>query len=166
VTSPGWTQVALLKGPKGDPGGSGPAGRGVQAATINPAGQLVVAYTDGTSQNLGIVVGPPGQDGRSVTIAGQVADASALPTLGSSDGGTGILTENDGHLWVWSGAPPWVDVGPVRGPKGDPGDPGPQGARGTVWFNGDGVPGSVPGSQFGDYYLDRLSGIAYQLTGS
>ena len=36
--------------------------------------------------------------------------------------------------------------------------------RGATWWSGDGVPTLVVGSKAGDYYLDRNSGIVYQLT--
>lgn len=165
MTSPAatWQQIALLKGPKGDAGGPGPAGRGIQSALINENGRLVIAFTDGTTLDLGDVVGPAGEPGKSVAIAGSVPSAIDLPALGAGDAGTGYLTLNDGHLHVWDGDS-YLDVGPVRGPKGDKGDPGATGPRGTVWFNGDGPPpAGVPGSQFGDYWLDRTTGVAWQL---
>lgn len=38
--------------------GGGVAGRGIQNIEINEEGQMVITYTDGSSQNLGSVVGP------------------------------------------------------------------------------------------------------------
>lgn len=35
--------------------------------------------------------------------------------------------------------------------------------RGATWWEGSGVPGFVPGSSPGDYYLDVETGIVYQL---
>lgn len=38
-------------------------------------------------------------------------------------------------------------------------------ARGTQWWQGDGPPGSIPGSMVGDAYLDNLTGDVYWLKG-
>ncbi len=120
------------KGDTGSTGLTGPAGRGVSSASINGAKELVVTYSDGATANLGVVVGTNGtngtngQDGRSVTIAGQVASASALPTgLGAADAGKGYVAQDTGNLHVWSGTA-FTDVGPVRGPVG------PAGPEGTI----------------------------------
>lgn len=71
--------------------------------------------------------GPPGADGTSVQIAGRVPNAAALPTnLGPSDAGKGWITEDDGHLHVWSGTA-FTDVGRIQGPPGEDGTPGTPG---------------------------------------
>lgn len=76
-------------------------------------------------------VGPPGEDGTSVQISGRVANQAALPTnLGPSDAGKGWITENDGHLHVWSGTG-WTDVGLIRGPQGEDGADGADGVSVT-----------------------------------
>ena len=36
-------------------------------------------------------------------------------------------------------------------------------AAATKWFNGTGAPGTIPGSQPGDYYLDTASGDVWTL---
>lgn len=165
MTSPSaaWQQIALLRGPKGDPGGTGPAGRGVASATINEDGRLVIVFSDGVILDLGPVIGEQGAPGQSVVIDGSVPTAADLTPLSPADAGTGFISLDDGHLHVWLGDA-YVDVGPVRGPKGDRGDKGDTGQRGSLWFNGHGPPQSpITGSQFGDYYLDVDSGVAYQL---
>lgn len=45
------------KGDKGDKGEQGEAGRGIASMEINDNGELIVTYTDGTSENLGVVGG-------------------------------------------------------------------------------------------------------------
>lgn len=50
-------------GVDGSDGEDGADGRGVTGATITDAGELVVSYSDGTSQNLGRVVGAQGPAG-------------------------------------------------------------------------------------------------------
>ena len=61
------------QGPKGDKGNTGAAGkagadgangRGIAEAALNEDGELVLTFTDGTTQNLGRVVGADGTDGR------------------------------------------------------------------------------------------------------
>lgn len=65
--------------------------------------------------------GPKGDDGTSVTITGRVPTAAQLPTgLGPDDAGKGWITEDDGHLHVWSGTG-FTDVGQVRGHDGSDG---------------------------------------------
>ena len=63
---------ASVKGDKGSPGRNGAAGAdgkngkdgvGISKAEINADGELVLSYTDGTTVNLGKVVGADGKDG-------------------------------------------------------------------------------------------------------
>ncbi|HEY1294677.1 MAG TPA: hypothetical protein VGJ60_16490 [Chloroflexota bacterium] len=50
----------------------------------------------------------------------------------------------------------------VPGPPGaDSTVPGPPGPRGSVWFQGSGPPGSIPGVLPQDLYLDTLNGDVY-----
>lgn len=61
------------KGEKGDTGATGASGtngkdgRGIASATINSNGELVLTYTDNTTENLGVVVGEDGT-GASIDI--------------------------------------------------------------------------------------------------
>lgn len=77
--------------------------------------------------------GPQGEAGKSVTITGSVPTSTDLPLSGELN--QGILTSDDGHLWVWNGVT-WVDVGRISGPAGPqgqqgvPGGIGPQGPPG------------------------------------
>ncbi|NWO04224.1 MAG: collagen-like protein [Alteromonadaceae bacterium] len=105
------------QGPKGDPGPQGIQG---EPGERGPQG---IQGAKGDK-------GDKGDDGTSVTIAGNVATSTELPTgLGAGDAGTGYITNNDGNLHVWSGTE-WVDVGPIRGPQGEKGEQGPQGEQG------------------------------------
>lgn len=51
------------KGEKGDKGDTGKDGRGVRKAYVNQSGELKVEFTDDTSDNCGVVVGPEGAAG-------------------------------------------------------------------------------------------------------
>lgn len=71
---------------------------------------------------IGQIVGPPGDAGTSITILAPVANAAALPTAGNNPGDT-RLTEDNGHLHFWNGTA-WTDAGQIRGPQGDTGGDG------------------------------------------
>lgn len=109
----GWNQQFSLQGPKGDQGDPGIQG---------PKGD------DGPT-------GPAGADGKSISIAGQVATYADLPTglNSTTDAGKGYLVDADGLLYVWGGTSFPAEgagvefrgeQGPV-GAKGDTGDAGP-----------------------------------------
>ena len=184
-----WTQTGNLKGPKGDTGPIGPQGpQGVQGPVgpIGPKGEQGATGPAGPQ-------GPAGVDGKSVSIAGQVATYADLPkNLTAADSGKGWLVEADGDLYVWSGTAfpangsgtdfrgPAGPAGPqgtqgVAGPagptgargatgaQGPAGPQGPTGPRGSKWFQGAGAPGTITGAVAGDAYLDTVSGETYRL---
>lgn len=185
-----WQQTGNIKGPKGDTGPAGSRGpEGIQGppGPAGPRGEQGIAGPEGPQ-------GKPGVDGKSVSIAGQVATYNDLPKdLGPDDAGKGWLVEADGDLYVWSGTKfpangsgtdfrgpegprgpqgPQGVAGPPgntgsRGPAGSQGPTGPEGPRGqrgTKWFIGEGTPGTIQDSLPGDIYLDRVSGTTYQLS--
>ncbi|SDZ59045.1 hypothetical protein SAMN05216215_11202 [Saccharopolyspora shandongensis] len=89
-------------GPDGRPGTDGTSGRGIAGTSIDGT-DLVVAYTDGTRENLGRVVGT---DGRGITST-------------DTTGGRLIVTYDDGST---------EDAGPLpQGPQGEPGPACPAG---------------------------------------
>lgn len=85
----------------------GPAGKGISSVAVNSSGQLVVTYSDSTTDNLGKVVGDNGKSAYQIAVDG------------GYDG-----SESD---WIAS----------LKGEKGDSGDKGPQGDPGTDGKNGD-----------------------------
>ncbi len=100
-----------IPGAPGMQGPVGPDGRGITGTSITASGRLVVAYTDGTSADLGPVVGadgPEGPEGRGIT-------ASTL------EGGRLVVSFSDGSR---------QDVGQVVGTDGADGATGPEGERG------------------------------------
>lgn len=119
------------QGLQGTPGTVGATGAAGATGATGPQGPI--GTTGGVGpQGLTGATGPAGQDGTSVTIAGSVANAAALPTgLGAGDAGDGYITQDDGHLHVWSGTA-FGDVGTVRGPAGPTGPQGPQGSIGAT----------------------------------
>lgn len=58
----GETGAAGANGQNGKDGKDGKDGLGIASVVINEAGELVITYTDGTSANLGNVVGEKGED--------------------------------------------------------------------------------------------------------
>lgn len=62
------------------------------------------------------VKGDKGDDGTSVTIKGSVATSTALPSSGNTIG-DGYITDDNGHLWVWTGTA-WTDAGQIKGDSG------------------------------------------------
>lgn len=82
-------------------------------------------------------IGPVGPAGPSVPIKGTVATSANLPTSGNVIG-DGWIAADTGNLWSYSGTV-FLDLGPVRGPKGDTGAQGatgPQGATGADGLTG------------------------------
>jgi len=126
--------VAGPQGPRGSPGADGadstvPGPQG----PAGPAGPTGPAGADGAT-------GPAGADGAGVTIKGSVPNYTQLPSSGNT-AGDGWITQDDGHLHVWSGSN-WDDVGVLRGPigptgpQGAPGPTGPQGPQGPIGPDG------------------------------
>lgn len=92
---------------------AGPAGRGVTSASINGSNQLVMTYSDSTSQTLGVVVGPQGPQGPIGPTGAQGATGATGP---QGDTGPAGATGATG----------------AQGPQGPQGATGPAGADSTV----------------------------------
>ena len=143
----GATGAAGSVGPQGATGATGAAGAPGTPGANGATGATGPQGTAGAAGGVGATgaTGPAGNDGTSVTIMGSVANAAALPTgLGPSDAGDGYLTNDDGHLHVWSGSS-WTDVGAIRGPVGLTGATGPAGSAGPQGATGAGGPQGATG---------------------
>jgi len=77
-----------------------------------------------------VAVSRHGADGTSVTIVGSVPEAADLPDPYTGAIGDGYVTEDDGHLHIWTGTV-WDDVGEIRGPPGIAGADGEDGSAGV-----------------------------------
>lgn len=140
-TGPAGLQGATGAGATGATGPQGEAGStGTQGAT-GPQGEAGDTGATGAT-------GPAGADGTSVTIVGNVTDSTALPVLTPGDVGSGYLTDDDGHLHVWSGSS-WTDVGEIRGPEGAVGATGPAGLTGGIGATGATGPQGLSGTTGG-----------------
>ena len=74
-----------VNGTNGTNGKDGASGVGVESAAINEKGELVLTYTDGTEENLGVVKGADGEDGKN--------------GLNGKDGSKITIGEN-GHFYI------------------------------------------------------------------
>ena len=130
----GATGATGAQGPAGVQGAAGAQGAAGPAGATGPQGPAGTAGSNGATGATGAQgpAGADGADGTSVEIQGTVANAAALPTgLTGGDAGKGWITNDNGHLNVWTGSA-WVDAGAVRGPSGPAGATGPQGPAGTA----------------------------------
>lgn len=78
--------------------------------------------------------GPQGPSGNSFVIKGLYATLADLQTAhptGSAGDAYAVGDEDENTTYIWDiDQAAWIDVGPIRGPKGDQGDQGIQGPEG------------------------------------
>lgn len=111
-------------GSQGDRGEQGPAGKGVTSFLTDEDGNLIVTFTDGTTENAGLVVGQNGIDG---------ANGNGILSAGL-DAGNLIIRYTDGTQ---------ENVGMVVGPIGETGAAGANGLDGAPGAPGaDGINGA------------------------
>lgn len=154
--------------PQGPPGPQGPQG------VPGPQGTPGVPGTPGTPGAPGATgatgpQGPPGTAG----AAGATGPAGAAGSrwyygTGSPAGGLGVINDNYvntvvGDTYLKTAASTWTYQFTMSGPIGPTGPTGPTGPRGSAWFTGHGAPGTVSGSQPGDYYLNVDNGDVWAL---
>ena len=89
--------------------------KSITSTAINEQGELIVTYSDGTSETLGKVVGANGQDGQT----GE--DGKGIVSAEINADGELVVTYTDGSS---------VNLGKVVGEKGEQGIQGPQGEQG------------------------------------
>lgn len=147
------------EGPQGLPGNDGADGDDGLNIELRNTGSAI-EWRLGTGSwtnliNLTAITGPAGSPG----------------TPGTN--GLEVSLQNNGTDIQWRlGTGSWqtlVALAALKGAKGDPGNDGatgatgPAGVRGSKWFTGNGVPGTLAGAMTGDFYLDRDSGTVYEL---
>ena len=140
------------KGDKGDTGAAGADGKdgiGVTKTEINEEGRLVVYYSDGSSDTLGVVVGEDGQDGAQGEKGdkGDKGDAGAAGADGEDGVGISKAEINDsGELILTFSNSYSINLGRIvgqngadgaKGDKGEKGDTGETGAQGEKGEKGD-----------------------------
>jgi len=104
---------------------------------IGRAGATGASGVPGASGISGVsgASGATGPAGTSVKIVGHVATASELDPSYPNAISDGFITDDTGHLWVWSGTE-WIDVGNITGPSGSTGSQGTEGASGATGTQG------------------------------
>lgn len=142
VGADGHDGVDGVNGADGSDGADGQDGIGVASTSINAAGELVITYTDGTSANLGVVVGADGHDGVDGMNGADGRDgADGQDGVGISN--VEINTADELVLTFSDGAS--INLGNIKGAKGDQGEKGEKGDKGDAGINGadgrDGVDG-------------------------
>ena len=137
--------LASLKGAKGDKGDPGLRGeKGDKGDSFT--------YSDFTSTQLAGLKGEKGdkgdkgEDGKSINVKGTVSTSSDLNNLTNVEEGAGYITQDDGHLHVFT-QNKWIDVGGVKGPKGDKGDTGATGPAGASGRDGAQGPQGIQGER-------------------
>jgi hypothetical protein len=163
-----------LTGPAGPTGSTGPTGAtgatGPKGDTGDPGGPPGPIGATGPAGP----TGPQGLPGQSVSIAGNVPSSSNLTSL-SPTVGTGYITTDTGHLWVYNGPNPnnsltkWTDAGNVTGPPGPAGPTGPAVDVSTlVHKSGDTMTGylSIPDPAAAAHALSKgFADLSYSLLG-
>ena len=115
------------KGDKGDTGAQGNEGRGVTGFDQS-SGRLKVTYTDGKTQDLGVIVGKDGKNG----AKGDKGDTGRGITSTTLTAGALIVNYSDGKS---------ENAGIIVGPKGDKGEKGETGATGATGPAGESIKG-------------------------
>ena len=122
-------------------------GTGFIKAEINDAGELVFTYSDGTTENLGVVVGADGKDGANGSDGADGKDGTdgqdGVSCTHSWDGTTLTVTSASGTSSV-----------DLKGDKGDTGTQGEKGEQGVQGIQGEkGTDGYTPVKGV-DYWTD------------
>lgn len=139
------TKTVTVSGPPGIQGTQGVPGLGIRSFTTTAAGSLVVTFSDGTTKNLGTVVGKDGEDGKNGKngVDGKTGKDGATGLNGrgiqktSIVNGQLVVTYTDSSVEVvGSIVGPKGDTG-AKGEKGDTGIPGPAGPAGPAGAKGD-----------------------------
>ena len=92
-------------------------GPGVAALTpISSVGRDIISQS--SPQDIRAALGLTGYAGAGIRIQGVVANVAALPATGNTVGDAYLVGTN---LYVWGGAAPWANAGPVSGPAGSDG---------------------------------------------
>jgi hypothetical protein len=124
---------SLVTGPTGNQGDTGPVGSTGPIGTGPTGAPSTVTGPSGSTGPSGAT----GVAGQSVRIIGSVTTATSgnfqaldpVPTLGD-----GVIAQDTGHLWVYTGSGPidgFSDVGTIVGPQGPQGPTGSTGATGA-----------------------------------
>jgi collagen type VII alpha len=128
-------------GAKGDTGATGSQGIKGQKGEIGVTGNTGAQGTKGQKGTTGNT-GSTGATGTGITMEGQVANTSSLPSSGNTKGDAYIVQADD-SLHIWDGSS-WVSGGSIQGPQGQKGQTGSTGSTGSKGQKGEiGVTGNT-----------------------
>ncbi len=106
------------QGPQGNVGATGATGNGITTATVNGSGNLLLTYSNTSTQDLGNIKGATGATGAtgSQGPAGNVlvSTGNAAPS-GASEGQMWYATD-DGHTYIYVDSS-WVQANPGQDPQ-------------------------------------------------
>ena len=106
------------QGPQGNVGAAGATGNGITTATVNGSGNLLLTYSNTSTQDLGNIKGATGATGAtgSQGPAGNVlvSTGNAAPS-GASEGQMWYATD-DGHTYIYVDSS-WVQANPGQDPQ-------------------------------------------------
>ncbi len=119
-------------GQDGEDGEDGKDGLGIANIEINANGELIITYTDGTSKNLGNVMGSNGSNGTDGEDGEDGEDGKD-----GVDGKTpSFKLDENGDLFIrYSEEDEWTLLGNIKGQTGDKGDNGADGEDGKDGMN-------------------------------
>ena len=119
-------------GQDGEDGEDGKDGLGIANIEINANGELIITYTDGTSKNLGNVMGSNGSNGTDGEDGEDGEDGKD-----GVDGKTpSFKLDENGDLFIrYSEDDEWTLLGNIKGQTGDKGDNGADGEDGKDGLN-------------------------------
>lgn len=121
-------------GKDGRDGTSGTDGISISAAVINESGELIISYSDGTTANLGKVVGSDGINGVNGTNG---KDGISVSSAEINSEGELVLSFSNGQRANVGAVVGAQGVQGEKGEKGDKGDKGDQGIQGEKGDKGD-----------------------------
>ena len=129
------------KGEKGDKGDTGAAGRGIETTQIDASGHLIITYSDGTSEDAGLVQAYASGDeaytgaiGRSIETTQIDEDGHLIITYSDGTSEDAGLVQESG-----TGATGAQGVKGEDGATGEKGDTGATGAQGETGAAGRGI---------------------------
>lgn len=161
-------------GANGKDGVNGTDGIGVAKSEINSNGELVLTYTDGAVDNLGVVIGAKGEKGEQGIqgIQGDKGETGAAGQNGS-DGKDGVGIENisvseSGELEITLSSGTTLNLGTVKGADGKNGLDGKDGQNGMNGTDGkDGIDGigvtKTEVNSFGELVISYSDGTSVNL---
>ena len=106
------------QGPQGNVGATGATGNGITTATVNGSGNLLLTYSNTSTQDLGNikgVTGPTGATGAQGPAGNVLVTTGNAAPSGASEGQMWYATD-DGHTYIYHDSA-WVQANPGQDPQ-------------------------------------------------